>query len=65
MTEEDVADKIDKKMFIPEKPLGVFVNDLMLVRDRFTKPSERKMLSTIIKRIEKVDLKENIKGRIK
>lgn len=50
---EDVVQKVDEKMLNPQKPLGVFINDLNLIRDKYTSsPAERTTLSKIIKRIQ-------------
>ena len=65
LSKDKVVDvfKLGRKMLIPEKPLGIFVNDLKLVRDRFATTKEKETLSKIIRRIEKSDSKEKIKGR--
>ena len=49
---EKKLNEVDKKMNDTKKPIGVFINDLMLVRDKFAEtPSEKRSLSSIINRI--------------
>ena len=54
----DVVQQVDKQLINPNKPIGVFLNDLQLVRDRFAVGSiEKKMIAKIIKRISKQQAK--------
>jgi hypothetical protein len=50
----DVVATVDKSLINPNKPIGVFLNDLQLVRDRFAVGAiEKKTITKIIKRIDK------------
>lgn len=51
----DIVEKVDKKLIKPDKPIGIFLNDLNLVKDRFANtPKEKAMLTKLIKKISEV-----------
>ena len=53
LVSENVTNKLDSQMNVSEKPVGVFVNDLKLVSDRFcSSKQEKSMINKIIEKIE-------------
>jgi len=49
----DIMEKVDKALTKPDKPIGVFLNDLNLVKDKFAStPGEKATLTKLIKKIE-------------
>ncbi|MHB8483463.1 MAG: hypothetical protein ACYDBV_12145 [Nitrospiria bacterium] len=53
LTKDNVIEKVDTQTNSQNKPIGVFINDLKLIREKFANTKEKTMISSLIKKIEK------------